>query len=146
MSPYWVDVCACDDMFFHLPGPRSSLAKTVTRAVSHGLCKWDHSNYHWRKLPQVSFFSWQMFCRESFSPDKRVFVVTKHIFCRDKSMLAVTTFVMTKLYLLWQNIVGMTKALSWQIFGVTNTCLLRQKFCCDKNYTCIAAAPTSYIC
>ena len=65
MSPHWVDVCACDDLFFHLPGPRSSLAKTVPRAVSHGLCKWDHSNHHGRELPQVTFLSWQTFGRKS---------------------------------------------------------------------------------
>ena len=39
-------------------------------------------SYHWRELPQVLFLSGQKFSR-----DKHVFVVTKHVFCGDKSML-----------------------------------------------------------
>ena len=54
-----------------------------------------------------------------------MFVVTKHIFCHDKSML-----VATKLY--DKHIFVVTKVLSSQIFVVTNRILLRQKFCCDK--------------
>ena len=55
-----------------------------------------------------------------------IFVVTKDVLlrqthvCCDKSML-VTTFVTTKLHLLWQ------------IFIATNTCWSRQKFCCNKR-------------
>ena len=54
--------------------------------------------YHWQELPQVSFLSQQKFCR-----NKRVFVATKHVLCRNKSMLVMTIlsqnsiFVATKL-------------------------------------------------
>ena len=37
---------------------------------------------------------------------------------------------MTKL---WQNIFVATELLLWQMFVVTNTCMLPQKFCCDKR-------------
>ena len=109
MSPYCVDVCACDDMFFHLPGPRSSLAKTVTLAVSHGLCKWDRVNYHWRDLPQVSFLLWQKFCRES--------------------MLAMTEL------LLWQIYVCRNKILlAWQKFCHDRYLVQQTHVCCDKSF------------
>ena len=41
--------------------------------------------YRWLELPQVSFLSRQIFCR-----NKHVFVETKHVFCRDKSMHVAT--------------------------------------------------------
>ena len=56
--------------------------------------------YHWRELPQASFWSRQAyFCRDKhtfvatkavFCRDKHVFVTTKHVFCCDKSMLVAT--------------------------------------------------------
>ena len=59
--------------------------------------------YHWRELPQVSFWSRQKFCRY-----KHCFVATKDVFCRDKSMLSAT------------------KRLS-------NRCVCRDKTCRDKH-------------
>ena len=53
-------------------------------------CTHRPANYHWRELPQESFLSRQKSCG-----DKRVFVTTKHVFCRDKSMLVLS----------WQNYV-----------------------------------------
>ena len=49
--------------------------------------------YHWRELPQVSFLSRQMFCR-----DKHAFVATKDVFCRNKHVFVVT-FVAVKIIL-----------------------------------------------
>ena len=43
--------------------------------------------YHWRELPQVPFLSWQT---RVLSRQNTSFVATKHVFCRDKSMLAAT--------------------------------------------------------
>ena len=81
------------------------------------------------KLPQVSFLLWQKFCH-----NKHMFVMTKHIFCCEKSMFAKTKC------LSWQNYVCYDKIfLSQQNFGckffvvVTNTCLLQQKICHDKH-------------
>ena len=84
--------------------------------------------------------------------DKRVFVMTKHIFCQDKNMLVTTNmFVVINMCLLWQHVcrnkhnsVTMNIILSQQAyfchekrrFVVTNTCVSRQNFCCNKNDTC----------
>ena len=79
--------------------------------------------YHWRELPQVSFLLWQRrICR-----DKMCFVTTKlslwllfwqAYFCCNKHVFPEKTsfFVCDKSMLV-----------------MTNTCLLRQKFCCNKN-------------
>ena len=80
--------------------------------------------YHWQELPQVYFW---------------------HIFCSDKSMLAMTKLVVTKLCLSQQNIFVATnichdkhvfvttKALSQQMMCFT--CLSWQKYvCCDKTF------------
>ena len=48
--------------------------------------------------------------------NKHMFVVTRHTFCHDKSMLAATK-------LLLQNILATTKLLLQQIFVLTNMCL-----------------------
>ena len=45
--------------------------------------------YHWLELQQVYFLSRQKFCR-----CKHVLVMTKHVFCHDKSMLAVTNIIL----------------------------------------------------
>ena len=66
----------------------------------------------WRKLPQVSFLS----------RDKHVIVATKHVFCRDKSMLVATNIILS-----WQNLCRDRRCvLLWQT----------QKLCRDKNDTC----------
>ena len=96
--------------------------------------------------------SWQAhFCCE-----KHVFVMTKHIFCPDKSMLVATTFITTNMCLSWQIFVArkifccdkhnfiMTKVLSQQVYFCCNKrcvlswqmCLSWQKFCHNKNGTC----------
>ena len=125
--------------------------------VSPGWTNQD-TDYHWWELPQLLFLSWQKFWK--FCHDKHVFVATKHVFCRDKSML-----IMTEL-LLWQTHVCHAKYLSCQMicqdknilsrqnydksfvaarilllwqktcFVTTNTCLSWQNFCRDKNDTC----------
>ena len=80
--------------------------------------------YRWRELSQILFLP-----RQKFRRDKRVFVfvATKHVFCRDKSMLAATKlFVAIKLCLSRQN-----------IFVATKVYLSRQtRVCRDKNDTC----------
>ena len=60
------------------------------------------------------------FCRD------KCFVATKHVFCCNKSMLAVTTFVATKLCLSWQNI------FCHKTFVVTNICG-DKRVCCEKS-------------
>ena len=51
------------------------------------------NSYYWRELPQVSFLSRQKFCL-----DKYVFDEAKHVFCRDKSMLATTKLLSRQKY------------------------------------------------
>jgi len=100
--------------------------------------------YHWRELPQVSFWSRQKFCR-----DKHVFCRDKaRLFCLDKSMLSATkplsrqkclsntcvcvcvcvatSFVATSILLPRENM----------SFVATNTFLSLQNFCRDRNDTC----------
>ena len=90
--------------------------------------------YHWRELPQVSFLSRQMFCRDKqlfvsqmCCRDKHVFVATKHVICRNKSMLVATKR-------LWhQTRVCRDK----HNFVATNIILSRQKLC-RGNHTFVA--------
>ena len=90
--------------------------------------------YHWRELPQVSFLSWQNFCHNKhvfFWRDKHMFVVTKHVFCHNKSMLVVTkifchdkhNFVATNIILSWQKFCHdkHTLAMTKDMFVVTST-------------------------
>ena len=133
-----------------------------------------HYHWHWQELPQVSFLSQQT----PVCHDKQVFVMTKPVFCHDKSMLFATklwcdkSFVLTSILLSRQKYACNDKTfvptkLLRQIFVVTkqffqdksfvtnilllqqktcflsrqtcvchSMCLLRQKFCCNKNYTC----------
>ena len=69
--------------------------------------------YHWRELPQVSFFIFVtakvVLWQTCVCHDKHVSVMTKHTFCHDKSMLVTTK----------------------DLFA-TNTILLQQNFCRDK--------------
>ena len=84
-----------------------------------------------------------------------IFVATKHVFCRDKSVLAATK------RLSRQNVFVATKLLSRQIFVAINTCLCRNKhtfvatkhlylsrqtkdlFCRDKHVIILVAAPAN---
>ena len=86
-------------------------------AADHHINGFDHCFiyllvYHWWELPQVLFLSRQKFCHNKH---KDVFIMTKHIFCHDKSMLVTT------------------KLLSRHIFVATNMCLSQQRFCLDKH-------------
>ena len=69
--------------------------------------------YHWWELPQVFMSRQTGVCLwwEKYACCDKTFVTTK--FC-------LSYFVATKLLL-------------WQIFVVSNTCLSRQNFCCNKN-------------
>ena len=100
-----------------------SLHKLSIQAFHVSIKQWcsPPHNYHWRKLPQVEFLSWQIFVMTNI--DKHTFVVTKHV------------FVMTKVSL-WQNYVCRKKYLTWQ------------KFCCDKNMfvTTKHLSQQAYIC
>ena len=104
--------------------------------------------YHFRKLPQISCLLWQKFCHDKhmfvakntnllsqqnyvlswqnifvtantclswqkFCHNKHTFVVTKDVF-------GATSFVTTKICLLWQ----------------AYFCHNKRHVCCDKNYTC----------
>ena len=71
--------------------------------------------YHWRELPQVSFLSRQMFCR-----DKIMFVATKY-FCHDKHV-----FVAKKKCLSKQNVCDKT------CFVVTNMFVATKRLSCQK--------------
>ena len=54
--------------------------------------------YHWRELPQISFLPRHLSRQTPVCGDKYVFVRTKHIICRDKSMF-VATNISTKMML-----------------------------------------------
>ena len=84
-------------------------------------------------LPQVSFFSRQKGCR-----DKHVFVGTKYVFCRDKSMLVTTNIFLSlkkshekqncdKTYIFFAIKVFLSRQ-TRQTFVATNMCLS------PKNY------------
>ena len=67
------------------------------------------------------------FCRQKSCRDKHVFVATKHVFCRDKSMLV------------RQNVCFICLLLSQRdktSFVETNTCLSRQKYFVATNIIC----------
>ena len=94
--------------------------------------------------------------------DKHTFVVTKDVFCHDKHVLwqkyachdkhlVMTKWclsrqisVVTKVLLPQKHTKIATKIVTASIhlsqqkmcFVTTNTCLSRQNFCCNKNYTC----------
>ena len=101
--------------------------------------------YHWRELPQVSFWSRQKFCRD------------KHVFCRDKTRLFCLrqkyafrdeTFVATKVFVkhvcVCVCVCVATSFVATSIllprenmsFVATNTFLSLQNFCRDRNDTC----------
>ena len=80
-----------------------------------------------------------------------IVVTTKHVFCRNKSMLAVTKRLSqqyyvcrNKIFWLQQNFVMINTCLLWQAyfchdrtrFVATNIFLLQQHFCHDKYYVC----------
>ena len=71
-----------------------------------------------------------------------IFVETKHVYCRDKSMLAATKLCLSQQacfcrdkYLSRQKYVCDT-CLSRQIFLVTKVCLSRQKYLSRPKYVC----------
>ena len=74
----WIDLIQTEVRFWRRPDASISIFLC--------LCGWCFSSffhavvYHWRELPQVSFLSRKVF----------VFVATKHVFCRDKSLLVET--------------------------------------------------------
>ena len=81
---------------------------------------------------------------------KHAFVMTKHVFCDDKTFVATKifspdkTFVETNICHDKHNSVATSILLSWQktfchdkhVFVVTKVCLLRQNFCRDKFICC----------
>ena len=93
-----------------------SYVSGVTFTDCHGIYILVHKQllkYHWWELPPVSFLLQQNFCF-----DKHVFVMTKHIFCHNKSMLVATkTFVHDK------HIFVMTRLVATDICVVTNIIL-----------------------
>ena len=90
--------------------------------------------FHWRELPQVYFLSQQKYCRD------------KHLFCRDKGMLAATIFFCRDTTFLVINICRDKTFLTTSIllsrqktcfvmtnmFVTTKQSLLRQNFCRDQ--------------
>ena len=59
---------------------------TTTLTSKKALFHNDKVSYHWRELPQVSFWSRQKFCGE-FCRDKHVFVATNMFFVATKMIL-----------------------------------------------------------
>ena len=73
----------------------------------------------------------------------KTFVVTKHVFCHNKSMqtniCCDRSFVLTKIFCRSKHTFVMTKDVFCRdkhMFVATNTCLSQQKFCHDKDNTC----------
>ena len=73
--------------------------------------------------------------------------IIKHVFCRDKSMLAATNrlsrqsrFCPIKFFVATSMLLSREKT----YFVATNTCLSRQNVCHDKNDTCAAPGNDSY--
>ena len=101
--------------------------------------------HHWRELPQVSFLSRQKFCR-----NKHAFVETNMCLSRQNNICRDKTFVTTKT--LYRDKHGFARqkyscgkhtfvaikdvfCRHKHVFVATETCLLRQNFCRDKNDT-----------
>ena len=80
---------------------------------------------------RTNILSQQNLSRQAyFCHDKHLFVVSKHVFCRDKSMqyryfCRGNSFVVTSILLLQHK----------TCFVTTNTCLSQQNFCYNKNDT-----------
>ena len=109
--------------------------------------------YHWRELPQVSFWSRQKFCR-----DKHVFCRDKtRLFCLDKSMLSATK-PLSRQKCLSNTCVCVCVCVSRQVlsrqayFSREKTCLLSRqtRFCRCKTFVAtemiLVAAPTNETC
>ena len=80
--------------------------------------------YHWRELPQVLLLSRQN--------DKYVFVTSKHVFCRDKSMLAATKYFCRDKYL--SQLKKKKNVFRDKLtFVGTKLCLSQQNICRDKH-------------
>ena len=68
--------------------------------------------------------------------NKHMFVGTKHVFCHNKSMLTVTKLLSQQNYVCHDKIFLMWFFFfCWQIFVLTNTCLLLQQMLCDNKHT-----------
>ena len=89
-----------------LPDSFHAERRCEVKKLSRTLRPWNHTpcnkvgRCHWRELPQVWFLLQQT------STD--MFVTTKHVFCRNKSMP-----VATNICLSWQKYFVMTKVLPW---------------------------------
>ena len=92
--------------------------------------------YHWREMPQVSFFFATNTC---LSRQNTSFVAAKHLFCRDKTrLLSRQKYAATKV-LSRQNYVCRDKNILFPrqktCFVAVNTCFSRQNICRDINDT-----------
>jgi len=101
--------------------------------------------YLWWELPQVPFLSWQKFVATNMglAQQNKSFVVTKHVFCCDRSMRALTTFLVANIILSWQLFCLSWKTTStWEkyvycdkSFVTTSILLSRQtRVCCNKTF------------
>ena len=103
--------------------------------------------YHWRELPQVSFLSRQTFCW-----DRHTFVITKEVFCRNRSMLVTKKLLRQTKWCLLRQISVTAKVLSPQtcvcrdksFFVTTKLLLLQPYFSCDKR--CVLSRQKRYLC
>jgi len=124
----------CIDWFFFTVKQPKRRIKIAALMLSLAAKAAMEGTYHLRELPQISCLS-----RQNFFSYSHVFVATKDVFCRDKSMLVSTillscfskyNFVATSLLLCRQN----------TCLVATNTSLSRQKwqiqniFCRDKRF------------
>ena len=87
-----------------------------------------HPLYYWRELPQVLFLSRQKFCRY-----KHVFVETKHVFCRDKSMLAVTKLLSRQNHVCRDKICLSRQAYCFIMFHFTRVLSQQTRVCRDRS-------------
>ena len=102
---------------------------------------------HWQKLPQVSFFSQQKFCR-----DKSMLAMTKLLsqkiyVCHNKMFVATTYFCHDKrCVLLWQTCVcrDKNKLVVTKLFLLRQVLLRQAYFCCDKR--CVLSRQTRVCC
>ena len=109
-----------------------SYVSGVTFTDCHGIYILVHKQllkYHWWELPPVSFLLQQNFCF-----DKHVFVMTKHIFCHNKSMLVATKLLSWQTYLCHDK-TGCDRYLcrDKHNFVVTKVLLWQAYFCQDKS-------------